>query len=75
MELSEFLKLKPTLDSLVNKIGRLKIVQNNNLILIAIDQNIQIETARALLKLLRENNVAFAVYDSLYPSYRPRCLY
>lgn len=53
MELSEFIKLKPTLDSQVNKIGGLKIVQNNNSIVIAIDQNIQIEAVKALLQLLR----------------------
>ena len=68
MELSEFIKLKPTLDSQVNKIGGLKIVQKNNSIVIAIDQNIQIEAVKALVQLLRENKVAFTIYDSLYPS-------
>lgn len=68
MELSEFLKLRPTLDSQVNYIDGIKIVQKNNSIAIAIDQNMQMETVKALLQLLRENKVAFALYDSLYPS-------
>lgn len=68
MELSEFLKLKQTLDSQVNKIVGLKIVQKNNSIAIAIEQNIQIQTVKDLLQLLRENKVAFAIYDSFYPS-------
>lgn len=68
MEISEFLKLKQTLDSQVNKIVGLKIVQKNNSIAIAIEQNTQIQTVKDLLQLLRENKVAFALYDSFYPS-------
>lgn len=68
MELLEFLKLKPALNSQVNKIAGLKIVQKSNSIAIAIDQNLQIETVRILLQILRENKVAFALYDSFYPS-------
>lgn len=68
MGLLEFLKLKPTLDSQINKIGGLKLIQKPNSIAISIDQDIQIENVRALLELLRKNKIAFALYDYFYPS-------
>jgi hypothetical protein len=49
MELLEFLRLKPTLDTQFNKIGGCKIVQKLNSIEIEIDQNVGIETVQLLL--------------------------